>query len=211
MTRTFTPTSTFTPTASYTPTPTDTPTVTETPRFTNVEGTDYCITPFGWVSYVVREGDTLPTIARATRTTAAQLRSVNCMAETDQIRVGDSILVPGPRATVTSPNEQNQPEGCPNPGAVITSPLPGAMVPKTFTVEGTASIANFEYYQLEIRADNDKDYRIYSRSTRPVVDGSLGPISTRPFGSGLHWVKLTVVDDQGEENAATCVIPMVFE
>jgi hypothetical protein len=134
------------------------------------------------------------------------------MSETDQIRVGDSILVPGPRATVVSSNQQDhQPEGCPNPGAVITSPLPGAMVAETFTVVGTANIANFQYYQLEIRANDSETYRIYSRSTRPVIDGSLGPINTRPFGSGLHWVKLTVVDDQGEDNAATCVIPMLFE
>jgi LysM repeat protein len=49
--------------------------------------------PSGWVIYIIRTGDTLYSIGRATGATVAQLMAANCMTS-DHIHTGDLLYVP---------------------------------------------------------------------------------------------------------------------
>ncbi|MDR3574720.1 MAG: LysM peptidoglycan-binding domain-containing protein [Anaerolineaceae bacterium] len=50
--------------------------------------------PSGWISYTIRYGDTLNSIAVAYGTTIAQLQSANCMGSSITIYAGNSLYVP---------------------------------------------------------------------------------------------------------------------
>jgi LysM repeat protein len=88
------------------PEPTDTPTTMPTSTHTP---TSPCIRaqPAGWVSYVVKAGNTLFSLARLTGTTVADIQQVNCLSGTT-IRVGERLWLPAtpktdtPTATATS-------------------------------------------------------------------------------------------------------------
>ncbi|HLF75458.1 MAG TPA: LysM peptidoglycan-binding domain-containing protein [Anaerolineales bacterium] len=84
-TTTVSETSTATPSPSATLTPTDTPT--DLPTFT------VCILMTYWPSYRVRPGDTLYSLARATGSTADELRLANCLPDY-QIYAGQILYVP---------------------------------------------------------------------------------------------------------------------
>src|SRR5690606_27651370 len=197
-TATFTRTPSATPTLTRTPsrTPTATTTATQvpsnTPAPTNTPEASVCIAPFGWVIYGVQAGDTLDSIAGATDSTAAELRTAHCLAPTDTIRPGDRLYVPRlPAGTaqtgLSSPDNVLAAEGCTHPGAVITSPVPGQRVQGMFAVRGTALADNFAYYRIEIRPDFASVYSFYTRSEATVVNDTLTEIDGSVFGPGLHW------------------------
>jgi hypothetical protein len=80
------------------------------------------------------------------------------------------------------------------------------------TIVGSAIWPDFGYYKLEVRIDQASSYNFISRSDEPVQSGVLGMIDTGVFNSGLHWIRLVVVDATGNvRDGATCVVPMIFE
>jgi LysM repeat protein len=87
------------PAFTETPLPSDTPTrlpnPTKTPRVV-------CSSPYGWVIYVVRPGDTLYKIAVAHYTTYQELMRKNCLTTTT-IRVGQRLFVPYTLPSSTPP------------------------------------------------------------------------------------------------------------
>jgi LysM repeat protein len=177
-----------------------------------------CIIPQGWVAYVVRQGDTLLKIARATGSNLFELQIGNCLTNIDNIYTGTVLFVP--RSPVISPNPIPVPgtpsvtpplytEGCTDPNSVITNLRSGDIVNGVFSVLGTANITDFWYYKLEVRPDFATVYNFYSRSEIPVIDAQLGQIDQAIFGTGIHWIKLTVI---GKTSGATpCVIPVIFQ
>ena len=103
-------------------------------------------------------------------------------------------------------------EGCDSPIVHIVRPILGERVNGIFDVLGSATLHNFEYYKIEIRADNATTYNFYLRSEEPIADGKLGEIDTEIFGIGIFWIRLVVVDNTGNvPHNATCVIPVLFE
>lgn len=67
-----------------------------------------CIPPAGWVTYIVRSGDTLFSLSLSVGSNVSALQSANCMGSTTLIRTGDRILLPRypvnpPLPTVTRP------------------------------------------------------------------------------------------------------------
>lgn len=72
-----------------------------------------CPSPTDWTdTYAVQSGDTLSAIARRTSTTVETLRSVNCLADANQITVGQVLYVP------IVPVAEDTPLGPPSPNPV---------------------------------------------------------------------------------------------
>jgi len=245
---TATATSTRTPTAlpptdtpTHTPTKTTspTPTLTRTPRPTETSGirptptgmltpegfaspaVTGCERPSGWVTYVVRQGDTLLKIARAVGGSLFELQTNNCLPDINNIYAGTVIYVPRTPMIASAPanpipvpgnppvSMPLHPEGCTDPNSVITNLQPGDSISGVFNVTGTANLLDFWYYKLEVRPDFATVYNFYSRSETPVTNGQLGQIDQSIFGVGIHWIKLTVI---GRSNgAAPCAIPVIFQ
>lgn len=177
-----------------------------------------CQLPQGWTSYTVQAGNTLFAIALATNSTVDELRTANCIENIDNIHTGDVIYVPrapiGPVATFVNTGSRAglRPIGCQNPNLQITSPISAQRLNGTFTVYGSANRSDFLYYKIEIRPDAASIYNFYMDSRTQVTNGVLGEINSELFGSGLHWIKLTLVDTNSSIPAdATCEIPVIFE
>ncbi len=87
-----TPEPTSSPTPVPTATPTPAPTATSAPTASPSPPAS-CASPAGWISYTVRTGDTLASLARRGGVTTAALMQANCLS-TATLRAGDSINVP---------------------------------------------------------------------------------------------------------------------
>jgi len=106
-----------------------------TATFTLTPAPTLCGPPLGWQLYIVRLGDTLSSIARATGTTVQQLQLANCL-DTDQIKAGQRLFVPRqpfPTATRTpiptptltpSPTDTLTPSFTPTPVTPTETPTP---------------------------------------------------------------------------------------
>lgn len=212
-----TPTPTLTPTPSSTPTrtptltptpsltPTHTPTLTPTPTLPASPG---CTPPTGWTTYTVRRGETLSQIASFFGTTVDALQAANCIPNVNNIRAGSVIYIPAPPTPTPSGGAPALTrEGCTDPGVQITNLEPGQLVNSSFALIGTAYTDYFRYYQIDIRPDGAPDYRLYSQSTVPVVQGLLGVLEPRTIGRGLFWVRLTVVSDTFR---IPCAVPVLI-
>jgi hypothetical protein len=168
----------------------------------------------------VQYGNTLFSIARAVGSTVGELRTVNCIADADNIGVGDILFVPrmpnGPvRTGIPQLPEASevinfQSVGCTIPASSINGPAPGTRLSGLFTVSGTAALDDFQFYRLEVRPDFPNIYNFYARSEQQVVNGTLGQINAELFDDGLYWVRLTVVDTTGNF-IQPCAIPVIFE
>ena len=202
-----------------------TPTLDETSLPTQVALANECSgAPAEWPAYIVQRGNTLYSIALAVDSTVEELSAANCIADVNAIRAGVELFVPRlPEGAIqtTEPGIQESPDesdqglesvGCVNPLVQITNPSSGASINSVFDVVGTASWPDFQYYKLEIRANDATTYNFYSDSTQPVNNGLLGTIDRSLFEAGVYWVRLVVVDVTGNvPNEATCAIPMIFE
>lgn len=166
----------------------------------------------------MRRGDTLFQIALATGSSIAELRTANCLEDVDNIYAGLALFVPrlpdgavGGNLSTPLPDFETGagPRGCTAPGVVITSPLPGAGLTGVAVISGSASIADFDYYKIEVRPDYSSVYNFYGRYESPVTSGVLARLNTDLFDNGLHWVRLTVVDNTGNF-PLPCDIPVIF-
>jgi LysM repeat protein len=195
------------------------PTALVTPEF-------LCALPFGWTTYVVQAGDTLYAIAEAAQTSVRALREANCLANIATLPVGLPLYVPNP-VTGTPPTLQpvlpsstprpedvqlalNLPaEGCTDPQARITSPVPGQVAGSMLTLFGTADSPRFAAYRLSVRSAATAAYSEYLIALQPVNGEALGQINPLFFGPGIHYVRLDVLDESGDP-LAFCAIPVIF-
>lgn len=198
--------------------PTPTPPPSPTPRAldepTRVPAT--CERPQGWTTYEVQSGNTLFAIALATRSTLDELRYRNCIDDVDTIEAGQVIFVPRapiePVATSVPSDRQGVVRiGCTTDNATITSPIAGQRLSGTFTVYGSATLENFWYYKLEIRPDWAKIYNFYGDAQTSVQNGELAQVNADIFDNGLHWLRLSVVNDRAQIlPEAVCEVPVYF-
>jgi len=167
--------------------------------------------------YTLMASDTVYALAVAASSSVGELRAGNCLEGAETPQTGDMIALPRTPAQpipTFAPVEPDTPlnrVGCSFPGAVITSPLPGEveMINGVFSVVGTAALSNFAYYRVEVRPDNATIFNIYERSETPVAGGVLAEINSNLYGDGLHWIRLTVVQPNGEF-PTPCAIPVIF-
>jgi LysM repeat protein len=93
-----------------------------------------CGAPFGWVRYVVQQGDTLYHIATSFGITTTQLQNANCLGTSTTIRVGQLLWVPNvPTRTPEITQAPTFSSPSPNP----TEPLTETPVPPTDTAAPT--------------------------------------------------------------------------
>ena len=224
-TLTLTPSNTPRPTATSTsenaftgiiPTPPPSPTVAPLDEPTRTPAS--CELPQGWTTYTVLSGDTLFAISLVTNSTVDELRFANCIDDIDNIITGEEIFVPieplEPVSTLVPSGIRQglSAIGCTSTMTQITSPIVAQRVSGTFTVFGTATNPEFQYYKIEIRPDFASIYNFYSDSQTQVTNGALGLINAGLFGEGLHWIRLTVVDIRGGiQEGSICEIPVIFE
>lgn len=171
-----------------------------------------CVAPFGWSSYIVQPGDTLTTIARRAGSNLTDIRAGNCLEVGEEVSVGDVLYVPVLQEnSFAPPDDDLSLLGCTDPDVSITSPLPGQQVGKVFVLSGTAATASFLYFKIEIRSDFDTSYDLYALTDRVVENGPLAQINTDTFTSGLHWIRLSVIDENDRVSATPCILPVYFE
>ncbi|MCC7209746.1 MAG: LysM peptidoglycan-binding domain-containing protein [Anaerolineae bacterium] len=167
-----------------------------------------CVPRVGWQPYIIQQGDTLFSIARQAGISLAELQAASCIPDASRIVAGHIVLVP-PGATV-NPRGSSGSNGtpvftppplpgvnardCDNPSARIVSPAPGAVLTGPFTVIGTANIANFSFYKLEMRPDDGgQNWNNVGTVFSAVEGGVLGRVDTSFFPAGIYWLQLTVV------------------
>jgi len=228
---------TLTPTLTATvPTVSPTPTIQPSPVFTSeatataqpsastdITQLEPCTRPQGWADYTIQRGNTLFSIARAVRSTVRILADVNCLVDADAITTGQVIYIPflpSQPIQTTTPSASSPSNfgvfavsngSCPSENVSITSPKSGTTLSGTFSVYGTARQNGepFQYYRLEIRPAFSQVYNYLDSKTVEVVNGVLGNINANLFDNGVHYLRLTVVNNTGNY-PDECIIPIVF-
>ncbi len=119
-----------------------------------------CGPPLSWQLYIVRPGDTLSSLARATGTTVQQLMLANCL-DTDQIKIGQRLFVP--RLPIPTPTRTPLPTIMPTPSPTATDTQMPSDTP-------TPSIQPPSATPTETPTDTPTPIVIESPTPTPTVD-----------------------------------------
>lgn len=97
------------------------------------------------------------------------------------------------------------------PVAAITSPQADASLRGIATISGTASDANFAYYQLLLRrvGESDLAWQEFSRGLTPVTNGALGQLDTTRHDNALYQIALRVVDVNGRQTTSSVTVEFI--
>jgi LysM repeat protein len=140
-TATFTPEPTALPTLTPTALPSETPTPepTATPTLTPFPTATSCFNQcaaLGWPSYLVREGDTLSSLAAAGNVSVARAAQVNCLVDPSRIQVGQRICLPVIPTTVPTCDgfRITSPTALPNGVATFYWDPPRGFTPTSYRV-----------------------------------------------------------------------------
>lgn len=89
------------------------------------------------------------------------------------------------------------PSTCTNPNAAITSLVNESTVNGLIEIRGTATRPDMDYWKVEYRPEARTNYDILNRSDKAVTDGSLALWSTRTTPNGVYFVRLVIVQKDG--------------
>ena len=93
------------------------------------------------------------------------------------------------------------PAACPNPNVRITSPGQNQVVQGNVPIRGTANVADFQYYKVEVGpGSNPRDDEwtvIGSLHQSPVSGGVLETFNSSAYADGTYTLRLVVVDQTG--------------
>lgn len=100
---------------------------------------------------------------------------------------------------VATPEPQVRPAACPDPNVRITSPGVNQVVQGNVAVRGTANLANFDYYKVEVGAGADPaQWTVVGQLHRgPVNGGVLETLNSNAYPPGIYTLRLVVVDVTG--------------
>lgn len=94
-----------------------------------------------------------------------------------------------------------RPPSCPNPNVRITSPGVNQVVRGNMPVRGSANIASFQYYKVEIgpgTSPKDPQWTVIGQlHNTPVAGGVLETLNSGAYAPGTYTVRLVVVDQTG--------------
>ena len=90
-----------------------------------------------------------------------------------------------------------QSSSCPNPNAAITSPGMDSTVAGLLEIHGTATQLDMQYWKVEFRANTATTYSALNNTTTAVTDGVLARWSTRTVPNGVYFVRLVLVQKDG--------------
>jgi hypothetical protein len=88
---------------------------------------------------------------------------------------------------------------CPNPNARLTSPGVNQETRGNVPIRGTASVANLQYYKIEVGAGaNPQAWNVVGQLRySPVVGGVLETFRSGAYPPGTYTLRLVVVDQTG--------------
>jgi hypothetical protein len=96
-----------------------------------------------------------------------------------------------------TPGEVAAAEGC-TPGQVnLTAPLNGDTINGSVSVRGSADIADFGFYTLQIAKPGDTIYLPIQVGQQPVKNDILGSWDTTALSPGAYMLELMVTDNVG--------------
>jgi len=102
--------------------------------------------------------------------------------------------VGGAPAAAATPDQA----GCLNTAATITSPLSGTELRGRVEIVGTADIASFAFYKIEVRsADPDSTWKAITAGTERRENGVLGLWDVSLVEAGRYFLQLVVTDTAG--------------
>jgi hypothetical protein len=94
-----------------------------------------------------------------------------------------------------------RPPNCPNPNVRISSPGVNQAVQGNLPIRGSANIANFQYYKVEVGPGaNPKDQQwtvVGQLHNSPVAGGVLETFNSGAYAPGTYTLRLVVVDQTG--------------
>lgn len=101
---------------------------------------------------------------------------------------------PAPVAAVAAP-----PAACPDPRTAIAAPGNGATVNGVFSIIGTASHEQFNFYKIEFApgANAGGGFTYLADGRGQVFNGALANVDSRSLANGPWTFQLTVVDQTG--------------
>ncbi len=108
----------------------------------------------------------------------------------------DPNATPGPTAT---PGEVPAAEGCVAGQVNLTDPVNGAQISGSYTVKGSAELANFGFYTLQIAHPGDSIWLPILVGQQPVKNDILGTWETSNLTPGEYLIRLLVTDNVGNE------------
>ena len=107
-----------------------------------------------------------------------------------------------PPSTPTS-----QTTGCIPGQIMITSPKPGEVIKGSVTLMGTADIPNFGFYKYEFSPLGTDIWSTILADRNVRQNTKLGPWDTSEVTPGDYYLRLVVIDNQGN-SFPPCVVPL---
>jgi hypothetical protein len=175
-----------TPSATYTlaPTFTSTPIQPPTPSATHAPIPTETLTPLPPLAPVVALSPTLDPLLTVLTATPTETATPQPTPE-------------GPKAFTKEELDQLVAHMCPRRQACFMSPISGSTVNGVVEFRGGAMRPGFNFYKLEFRAEGTSDWVLIDTGQRAVRLGTLGFWNTADFPNGVYWVRLRVVDQNG--------------
>ncbi len=102
-----------------------------------------------------------------------------------------SDVVPTPTTALS------QQSVCPNPNVAITSLAMDGTVAGLIEIRGTAARSDMQYWKVEYRSDTGTTYTALNSSDKAVTDGILARWSTKTVPNGIYFVRLVIVQKDG--------------
>lgn len=112
---------------------------------------------------------------------------------------GQPTLTPTITPPIQPPTATPFVAGC-SPTVIITNPAGGSILVGEITFLGTASIADFAFYELEINGPQTSGLwasLLGRRMTQPVVENKLGEADLSGWATGNYQLRLSVTDQRG--------------
>ena len=96
-------------------------------------------------------------------------------------------------------------EGCIPGQVLLTSPQNGTEISGVVVITGTASIANFGFFKLEMKRVEESNWLTILAGNEVKVNDTLGAWNTSLLSPGDHELSLVVTDNQGN-SLSPCII-----
>jgi len=110
-------------------------------------------------------------------------------------------LVPTPTSLAVTPTPLVRPAACADPNARLTSPGVNQAVRGSVQLRGTANIADFQYYKIEVAAGAEPVDQVWSvvgeLHYTPLDSGVLETFNSDAYPPGIYTLRLVVVNKTG--------------
>jgi len=187
--------------------------------FAPVAQMESCEAAIDWEPYQVAEGDNLLAIAESIGTSIVEIQKGNCFEPIRGVLAGETLLLPAipsmPPATTVPvfPDAAVPPKviGCESESSRIVSPLAMQEIRGIIQVIGSVNLPDDFEFRLDVRPAWSDKYSQYIEGFDSVTNDGIGLINSEVFGTGLHRLRLSIVDEQGAmSKGAICDLPVVF-